>query len=164
MREGYVYHKQFVEIENINNIIDEVKKISNSQENYYFLRYSHQVSGICLELPSDRGEIEGQMFNAICELRWKKYKSCYEILILSKDKFELEGFDLLPGNWQIKDYQAYWNKQEPRFPKGLKFQGKNNQDIEPDKIPIHQRYFQDSDTATVHFVALTINQTLITDN
>lgn len=156
MIQGYVYHRQFVETKNIDNIIDEVKKLSNSQENYYFLRYSHQVSGICLELPSDRGEIEGQMFNSICELRWKKYKSGYEILILSKEKFELEGFGLLSGNWQIQDNNAYWNKQEPRFPKGLKFQEKDNQDIEPDKIMIQQRYFQDSDTATVHFVALTV--------
>jgi len=158
MTKGYVYHQQFVETKNIDKIIDEVKKISNLQDNYYFLRYSHQVSGICLELPSDRGEIEGQMFNSICELRWKKYKSGYEVLILSKDKIELEGFNSLSGNWGIKDYQAYWNKQEPRFPKGLKFQGKDNQDIESNKIPIQQRYFQDSDTATVHFIALTVDK------
>lgn len=152
MTKGYVYHKQFVETKNIDKIIDEVKKLSNSQQNYYFLRYSHKVSGICLELPKDRGEIQGQMFNSTCELRWKKYKSCYEVLILSKDKFEVEGFEKLAGNWNICNHNAYWHDlNETKFPKGFIFKN-----IEPDKIPIQQRYFQDSDTAIVHFVALTV--------
>lgn len=156
MMQGYIYHRQFVTAEEINQIIDAVKKASNLSENYYFLRYSHQVSGICLELPKDRGEIEGQMFNAICELRWKKYQAGYEALILSKNQFEIEGFDVLSGEWKICDRNAFWHKEEPKFPKGFKFKGNSEQDINPDDIKIQQRYFKNSDTATVHFVALTI--------
>ncbi|MEB3217894.1 MAG: hypothetical protein VKN72_16910 [Nostocales cyanobacterium 94392] len=148
MTKGYVYYRQFVAKENINQIIDEVKKCSNLRENYYFLRYSHKVSGICLELPADRGEIEGQMFNEVYELRWKKYKTGYEALILSKQEVNIEGFDSLAGKWKICDRNAFWHKQEPKFPKGFIF---------PEKQPeINQRYFQDSTTATVHFVALTV--------
>jgi hypothetical protein len=148
---GYVYHRQFVPKENIKNVVDEVKKYSNSQENYYFLRYSHKVSGICSELPKDGREIEGQMFNAICELRWKKYKTGYEVLILSKQEVKLDGFEQLTGNWKICDRNAYWHDlNETKFPKGFIFQ-----DTKPD---IKQRYFQDSDTATVHFVALTVKE------
>jgi hypothetical protein len=151
MTQGYVYHRQFVKAEDINKIIDAVKTHFNLAENYYFLRYSHTVSGICLELPKERGEIEGQMFNAYCELRWKKYKTEYEALILSKQKFEMEGFEVLTGEWRIVDHKAYWHDiKETKFPKGFIF---------PDKNPeIQQRYFQDSATATVHFVALTVKE------
>jgi hypothetical protein len=150
MIQGYVYHRQFVAAENINQIIDVTKKASNLLENYYFLCYSHKLSGICLELPTERGEIEGQMFNRICELRWKKYKAGYEALILSKQEVKLDGFDALTGKWKICDRDAFWHKEEPKFPKGFIF---------PEKQPeIQQRYFQDSTTATVHFVALTVKE------
>ena len=151
MIQGYVYHRQFIAAEDINKIIDEVKKCSNLPENYYFLRYSHTVSGICLELPGERGEIEGQMFNNICELRWKKYKTGYEALILSKQEIKLDGFESLAEKWNICDRNAYWHdRNETQFPKEFIFPNK--------KIDIQQRYFQDSATATVHFVALTVKE------
>ncbi|MEH2317519.1 hypothetical protein [Nostoc sp.] len=150
---GYVYHQQLVAPEEIGTLITQV---SNSQS-YYFLRYSHAVSGICSNLPDERGEIEGQVFNSICEIRWKKYKFGYEVLILSQQKFNLEGFENLTGNWKICDRDAYWhNPEETRFPKGLIFKGENNQSIKPEAIK--QRYFKDSDTATIHFVALTVKE------
>ncbi|MBF2016954.1 MAG: hypothetical protein IGS23_17505 [Rivularia sp. T60_A2020_040] len=149
MTQGYVYHRQFVTVEDINNIIDAVHKTCNLSENYYFLRYYHKVSGICAELPEERGEIEGQMFNGICELRWKKYQAGYEALILSKNQVEIAGFDALSGEWKICDRNAFWHDiNETKFPKGFIF---------PEQQPeIKQRYFQDSTTATVHFVALTV--------
>ncbi len=151
---GYVYHKQLVLTEELATLIND---LSNSQS-YYFLRYSHAVSAICRELPSQRKEIEGQLFNYIYEIRWKKYKSGYEVLILSKQEFQLVGFQKLTGDWKICDRNAYWhNPQETRFPKGFTFKGENNQPIKPENISIKQRYFQDSATATIHFVALTVN-------
>ncbi|MEA5513323.1 hypothetical protein [Nodularia sp. UHCC 0506] len=151
---GYVYHKQLVSSDELNTLITQ---ISNS-ESYYFLRYSHAVSGIGQELPFERGEVEGQVFNFICEMRWKKYRSSYEVLILSQQEFSLEGFEKLTGNWAICDRDAYWhNPEETKFPKGFTFKGKNNQSIKPEEIKIKQRYFQDSDTATTHFIALTVN-------
>ncbi|MDJ0798948.1 MAG: hypothetical protein QNJ51_19365 [Calothrix sp. MO_167.B12] len=156
MIQGYVYHRQLVVAEDIDKIIEAVKTASNSSENYYFLRYSYKVSGICAKLPTERGEMEGQMFNAICELRWKKYKTGYEALILSRQEFKIDGFEPLTREWKICEHQAYWHKQEPKFPKGFTFKGTDNKDINPDNIDIHQRYFQDSTTATIHFVALTL--------
>jgi hypothetical protein len=151
MTQGYVYYRQFVKAEDINKIIDAVKARFNLAENYYFLRYSHTVSGICLELPKERGEIEGQIFNANCELRWKKSKAGYEALILSKKEVTLDGFEKLSGKWKIVDHKAYWHDiKETKFPKGFIFPNQ--------KIDIHQRYFQDSSTATVHFVALTVKE------
>ncbi|PHM10360.1 hypothetical protein [Nostoc sp. 'Peltigera malacea cyanobiont' DB3992] len=151
---GYVYHKQLVADDELGSLITQV---SNSQS-YYFLRYSHAVSGICKELPDERGEIEGQVFNSICEMRWKKDKSGYDVLILSQQKFDLKGFEKLTGNWKICDRDAYWhNPEETRFPKGFTFKGENNQSIKPKEISIKQRYFKDSATATIHFVALTVN-------
>jgi hypothetical protein len=149
MMNGYVYHRQFIAAQDMNKIIDKVKEASNMPDNYYFLRYSHTVSGICLKLLPEREEIEGQMFNANCELRWKKYKTGYEALILSKQKVTLDRFKELSGKWKIVDHKAYWHDvNETKFPKGFIF---------PDEKPnIHQRYFQNSDTATVHFVALTV--------
>jgi hypothetical protein len=152
---GYVYHKQLVLYPEITTLVN---NLSNSQS-YYFLRYSHNVSGICMQLPTDRGEIEGQMFNAVCELRWKKYKSGYEVLLLSKQEFKFEGFEELTGKWEIYDRNAYWHgPDESKFPKGFKFKGINDENINYKEIPIQQRYFRDSITATIHFVALTVNE------
>lgn len=155
MIKGYVYHKQFVLLDQLNNLITQIAK---SPKNYYFLRYSHGVSGICQKLPADRGEIEGQIFNSICEMRWKKYKSGYEVLILSKHEFSLQGFENLTANWTIDDRNAcFHDTEETRFPKGFTFKNENDQQMTPEEIPIKQRYFQDADTATIHFIALTVN-------
>lgn len=145
---GYVYHKQLVSLQELQVLIENL-----SNQSYYFLRYSHTVSGICASMPSLRGETEGQMFNATREVRWKKYKSGYEVLILSQQQENFEGFKSLNVDWEICDHTAYWHDQnETKFPKGFIFQG-----VEPAQIDIKQRYFIDSATATVHFVALTVN-------
>lgn len=147
---GYVYHKQLISNQELQSLINNLSK----PQSYYFLRYSHTVSGICINLPTDRGEIEGQMFNAVCELRWKKYKSGYEVLILSKQEFTLDAFEKLSGHWETCDHDAHWHDSDnAKFPKGFIFK-----DVEPSKKnSIKQRYFKDSTTAIVHFVALTVN-------
>jgi len=157
---GYIYHKQLVSSDELDNLIT---KISQSPNNYYFLRYSHGVSGICQylpaeNLPAERGEIEGQVFNSLLEMRWKKYKTGYEVLILSQQKLDLENLEELTGNWKICDRDAFWhNPEETRFPKGFTFKDENDQQMKHEEIPIKQRYFQDADTATIHFIALTVN-------
>lgn len=163
--QGYVYSKRTVKLEELQKLLKELA----GEETYYFLRSPHAVSGICMKLPEEFPTAEGQIFNTNYELRWKKRKSDYDVLILSKsnlerESFKLEGFEQVSGNWETSDFDAYFynNKPESRtkfptkFPKGFTFKGLENEEIEPKAISIGQRYFKDKDTAIVHFIALTI--------
>ncbi|WP_353930218.1 hypothetical protein WJM97_18255 [Okeanomitos corallinicola TIOX110] len=153
LKPGYVYHRKLVLPENLKTLITYVSQ----SPSYYFLRYSHCVSGICQKSPDKIEEIEGQVFNSICEMRWKKIKSGYEVLVLSKQELNLENFEQLTGKWKICDRNAVWyNPEEPRFPKGFIFKDENDESLNPKDIEIKQRYFQNADTATIHFVALTV--------
>ncbi|MEH2138242.1 hypothetical protein [Nostoc sp.] len=119
------------------------------QPSYYFLRWTHQVSGILTDLPPDFPSYEGQMFNTELELRWKQNNGGYQVLLLSQNqpKTELE-FTPIGKDWTICDRNAYlYDIDETKFPK--KF-------IYPEKLSLGQRYFQDTETSTIHFVALTI--------
>ncbi|MEH2181071.1 hypothetical protein [Nostoc sp.] len=99
---------------------------------------------------------EGQLFNSILELRWKQKQGKYEVLLLSSQdeapifqpQDEQYNFRPIKGNWEILEQNALLHSpKETRFPKSL-----NSEDIKN----IAQRYFRDQNTATVHFVALTI--------
>jgi hypothetical protein len=149
---GFIYFKVNVSLDELQALLQQLA----IEPSYYFLRSPHAVSGICMKLPPEFPTFEGQMFNANCELRWKKHKSGYEVLLLSKTELHLEGFAEVSGNWVISDFNAYFNENETKFPNGFTFKGLNDENIESSKIPIGQRYFQDSDTATVHFIALTV--------
>jgi len=151
---GYVYSKQIVSQDELKMLFE---KLSN-QQSYYFMRSPHAVSGICMTLPEEFFTAEGQMFNADCELRWKKQKSGYDVLLLSRVEVDVDGMQPVPNNWEICDFNAYFYKNETKFPNGFTFKGLNNEDIEPEKIHIGQRYFKNKDTATVHFVALTVKK------
>jgi hypothetical protein len=144
---------------------DEVKKLLEklaTEKTYYFVRSTHAVSGICMKLPPEFPGFEGQMFDADRELRWKKQGSQYELLLLSRVEADLQlGFDAIDKNseWQICDRPAYfYNTGETRFPKGFTFKDEKDHNIEPAKIPVAQRYFQNAKTAIVHFIALTISK------
>ena len=129
------------------------------EQSYYFLRSPHQVSGIQSELPKDIDSVtEGQVFNSQWELRWKKKGSGYDLLLLSQENTEIcHKFVKISLDWKIEDrnallYEANEIKdrqirsKETRFPQGFTH-----------KQPrIGQRYFLNSQTATVHFVALTV--------
>jgi hypothetical protein len=121
-----------------------------TENTYYFLRWTHGVSGITQEeLTDDKFPmLEGQMFNHQLELRWKyKKNNTYEVLLLSINGTNSE-FQPLGEHWQIQERKAYfYQSTETRFPKGFDY---------PSNLDIKQRYFQDKTTATVHFVALTI--------
>jgi len=116
---------------------------------YYFLRWHHQVSGIVDSLPAEFPSPEGQMFNCDRELRWKQQGQHFTVLLLSTAGAE-SGFTPIGETWEIQQRDAHiYPSTETRFPKGFDHRGVN----------IAQRYFIDAQTATVHFVALTIVET-----
>lgn len=133
------------------NSVDELRELltKNSHENsYYFLGWSHKVSGIVKNLPSEFPSPEGQMFNEKLELRWKKNKKGYQVLLLSNAD-SLPEFSPIEKTWETKTRDAFFYAQqnrETRFPR--KFQ--------VECFDIAQRYFIDAKTATVHFIALTV--------
>lgn len=122
-------------------------KIYN-ENSYYFLRLPHKVSGIVKKLPSEFPGTEGQMFNEELELRWKKNQKGYQVLLLS-NAGSLPEFSPVGKTWKTKLRDAFfYDKQnrETRFPRKFKVECSN----------IAQRYFIDGQTATVHFIALTV--------
>ena len=131
------------------------------EQNYYFWRSPHKVSGIKSELSEEEinSATEGQVFNSQWELRWKKKRAGYDLLLLSQKNTDIcRKFTQIALNWKIEDHNALLyeaNEQksdreirskETRFPQGFTH----------NLTQIGQRYFLDSQTATVHFVALTV--------
>ncbi|RAM51039.1 MAG: hypothetical protein C6Y22_11670 [Hapalosiphonaceae cyanobacterium JJU2] len=134
----------------VTELLDLIKEFT-TETSYYFLRWTHKVSGIIEESPTNAQfpMLEGQMFNHECELRWKyKQKDTYEVLLLSVAG-EYPDFTKIGEDWQTQQRNAHlYSPTETRFPKG--FYSPN--------LDIAQRYFIDTKTATVHFVALTIGK------
>jgi hypothetical protein len=164
----------------VSELLDLIKKLKY-EGSYYFLRWTHKVSGIKDHPPTkddfESPMTEGQMFNHQFELRWKqKTKGSYEVLLLSIAG-KHEYFIPVKGNneekeasWRIEPnnpekfpsyaYPAYgYRPDETRFPKGFDYSetldirlGKDNK-----KQPkLAQRYFIDTETSAVQFVALTL--------
>ncbi|TFI54820.1 hypothetical protein BLD44_007405 [Mastigocladus laminosus UU774] len=134
----------------VTELLDLIKELT-TETSYYFLRWTHKVSGIIEKSPTNDQfpMLEGQMFNHECELRWKyKQKNTYEVLLLSVAG-EYPEFERLGEDWQTQKRNAHlYSPTETRFPKGFS----------PTNLDIAQRYFIDTKTATVHFVALTIGK------
>ena len=129
----------------VEQLRDLLKKLSN-QGSYYFLRWAHKVSGIREELPDEFPSPEGQMFNGDRELRWKQQGQHFSVLLLSTTGSE-PGFKPIGQKWETQQREAHiYSATETRFPKGLS----------STTLDVAQRYFMDADTATVHFVALTV--------
>jgi hypothetical protein len=156
---GYVYSKPNVSQDDLKMLLEKLA----TQPSYYFLRSAHAVSGICRKLPEEFPTFEGQMFNADCELRWKKQKSGYDVLVLSRVEVDIE--DMQPvlthdqtSHWEISDFNAYFYKDETKFPNGFTYKGLDDENIEPETIHVGQRYFKDKNTAIVHFTALTVKE------
>jgi hypothetical protein len=121
-----------------------------SGDRFFFLRSTHQVSGILSELPPVLSP-EGQVFNSQIELRWKAEKQRYRVLLLSRDS-ELEGFKAIAGDWETEDHPALLHdRRTPQYP---------NRFVYPSGLEkrIQQRYFRDRTTGIVHFVALTVKK------
>ncbi|MEH2056855.1 MAG: hypothetical protein V7K97_12010 [Nostoc sp.] len=142
---SFVGYKQVSSLEELRNLLTDYYQ----ERSYYFLRWTHQVSGILADLPPDFPSPEGQMFNTELELRWKQNNGGYQVLLLSQTqpKTELE-FTPIGKDWKTCDRHAYlYDLDETKFPKGF---------IYPEKLSLGQRYFQDTETSTIRFVALTI--------
>ncbi len=152
---GLVYVQQVASGEQLKNLLEKLW----IDPSYYFVRSPNSVSGITMQLPTDifPGS-EGQMFNHKWELRWKKQPRGYEVLLLSIEAIDSNlGFQSVSNDWKICDRTAYfYDNDETKFPKGFVYLGENNTEISPKTIPISQRYFKNSQTETVHFIALTL--------
>lgn len=136
---------------------------------YYFLRWSHQVSGIVDELPDNFPSPEGQMFNCDRELRWKRQNDRYSVLVLSNTG-EVPGFKSIiddPEYASESEDKSYWKTEqrpaygyattETRFPRSLIYpQSLDVSNTSSNQPKLAQRYFIAQPTATVHFVALTV--------
>ncbi|MEH1969178.1 hypothetical protein [Nostoc sp.] len=142
---SFVGYKQVSSSEELRNLLTDYYQ----ERSYYFLRWTHQVSGIVVDLPLEFPSPEGQMFNSELELRWKQNDGGYQVLLLSQTqpKTELE-FTPIGKDWKTCDRNAYlYDIDETKFPKGF---------IYPEKLSLGQRYFQDTETSTIQFVALTV--------
>lgn len=142
----------FVGIKKLSSV-EELRELltqRSSQPSYYFLHWVHKVSGFVNQLPPDFPSLpspEGQMFNADWELRWKQQKKGYEVLILTNTDAK-PGFTSVGQHWDTQLRQAHvYRSNETRFPKEFIAEG----------VEVAQRYFIDSQTATVHFIALTVS-------
>lgn len=133
------------------NSPDELKELLTkicNENSYYFLRLPHKVSGIVKNLPSEFPGTEGQMFNENLELRWKKNQKGYQVLLLNNAD-SIPDFKPVGKTWETKTRDAFFYAQqnrETRFPRKFQIECSN----------IAQRYFIDVQTATVHFIALTV--------
>ena len=105
----------------------------NDKSCCYFLRWTHAVSGIIRKLQNLPGKFpspEGQMFNPDWELRWKRNKKGYEVLLLSTTRED--GFTPIKNEWDTEIRQAHvYSRSETRFPRQFKIEFSN----------IDQRYF-----------------------
>ncbi|MBW4614411.1 MAG: hypothetical protein KME21_14295 [Desmonostoc vinosum HA7617-LM4] len=142
------------------------------EPSYYFLRWTHKVSGIREEQPTeiDFPMMEGQMFNHKYELRWKlQHNNLYDVLLLSiagdYSDFTPVGhsWKIEPNNQEKFPYYAYpaygYPRNEVRFPKEFIYSKTLNVRIEENdksKPVLAQRYFIDGETSAVQFVALTL--------
>jgi len=140
---------------------DLLKKSAN-QCSYYFLRWTHKVSGIVEQLPDDFPSPEGQMFNCDRELRWKQQPpGYYTVLLLSNTGQEL-GFSSVGEEWKTEQRTAYgYRHDQTRFPQSLVYPESldlriSYEETKINKPKLAQRYFIDQKTLTVHFVALTL--------
>lgn len=133
--------EQLLTVEQLRDLLEK-----SSNQCYYFLRWSYKVSGIIEQLPNEFPSPEGQMFNYDRELRWKQQGQHFSVLLLSTTGSE-PGFKPIGQKWETQQREAHiYPATETRFPKGLS----------STKVDVAQRYFMDADTATVHFVALTV--------
>lgn len=132
----------------VSQLLELIAKLA-TESSYYFWRLSHKVSGFQKQPPLeiDFPMIEGQMFNQECELRWKyKNEGLYDVLLLSIGG-ENSDFKLVGDAWERKDRDAHlYSPSETRFPK----------EFYTGDLAVKQRYFIDSKTATVQFIALTV--------
>ena len=145
---GFVGIKKSVSTEELQTLLERLE----NPDCYYCLRWHHRVSDIVKKLHEAFPTPEGRMFDADRELRWRQLSGdTYSLLLLSKTEKALGEaaveFEPLIGTWEYEDRASCADRDlEAHLPGNVvrKFE------------EIGQRYFRDGDTATVHFIALTI--------
>ncbi|MBE9063114.1 hypothetical protein [cf. Phormidesmis sp. LEGE 11477] len=136
-----------VSLERLEEIVDSCMDV----DSWLFLRWPHRV---LLRPVSESPEtgfdcLEGQAFSQTRELRWKRKGRNYEVLLLSANGGNASLHSIGSG-WQTKELKAKaYPGTETRFPRKVSIS--NNLDIS-------QRYFIDTKTACVQFVALVPNK------
>jgi hypothetical protein len=117
----------------------------------YFLRWSNRVSGIVKSLPDGFEQAEGQVFNALMELRWKpRGGQGYDVLLLSQAETIVdERLTPIPGEWESQVQKVLMHdRRNPQYPQPFLY--------EVESKHIRQCYFRDANTGIVHFVALVL--------
>ncbi|HIK11563.1 MAG TPA: hypothetical protein IGS52_15105 [Oscillatoriaceae cyanobacterium M33_DOE_052] len=149
---GFVGCQQVASADELKELLLKLAPATASDSCYYFMRWPHQVSGIISEL-EEFPSPEGQMFTSKLELRWKASRAGYDLLYLGIAHPPRNlGFQALDGQWGTVDRPAYpFPSTETRFPQGFEHQANPNI-----AQKLAQRYFIDTQTATVHFIALTV--------
>lgn len=120
---------------------------------YYFLRQTHRVSGIQQEFPENLDVVEGQLFNAEFEVRWKctPQQKGYSVLVLSRSNLKDSSLKPLPGQWESEDHSVLLHDpKNPQYPNGFTYEAG------VDVSRIQQRYFRNVNTLAVQFIALTV--------
>ncbi|WP_218082210.1 hypothetical protein [Anthocerotibacter panamensis] len=144
------YSQAFVGIlhnQNLAQLKSLIAKQFTGQAYFHFLRWPHEVKW-GREISLEKMSPEGQVFDSRCELRWKQRSRGYEVLLLSQEGLG-DGFTQVGQQWEAIVRKAHLHDpNETRFPKGFSYN--------KDKLKIAQRYFLDKETATVHFIALTV--------
>ncbi|MDY6804594.1 MAG: hypothetical protein SXA11_12410 [Cyanobacteriota bacterium] len=148
---AFVGTREVANSDELGELLAKLAGEEKEKSSYYFLRSPHKIAGFLSELPSDfSSAAEGQMFNRDLELRWKRRGEKFSLLLLSRDSSNTEDFEPVGEGWKTSDRPAVlYQKEETRFPRRFRY-GEKKQNL-------RQRYFQDAETSTVHFVALTLS-------
>ncbi|MCU0527836.1 MAG: hypothetical protein MUF72_23830 [Elainella sp. Prado103] len=126
---------------------------SPASSRYYFLRWLHRVSGFINRLPETFPSPEGEMLTPDFEMRWRQTSTGYDLLLLAHQAPEWEhGFQPLQQDWIVSEPLKVHplpkaDKQDTRFPNAIDY---------PSGLKLQQRYFQNKQTETVHFISLTL--------
>lgn len=122
---------------------------SLSTENRYFcFRWPHKISNFESQISENFPSPAGQMIDSQREIRWKqKGHQEFDILLLSTSESD-NRFAPIGDRWYVETRDVFsYQSEETRFPKEI--------DRTPPKLK--QNYFRDSQTSTIHFVALTVS-------
>lgn len=150
--------EQLLTVDQLRNLLQQ----PSTQSNYYFLRWSHKVSGIIEQLPDEFPSPEGQMFNCDREFRWKQQRPGYYTVLLLSNTGKESAFTPVGEEWKTEQRSAYgYRRDETRFPQSLVYPESldiriSHEETKTNKPKLAQRYFIDKKTSTVHFVALTV--------
>lgn len=120
---------------------------------WQFLRWPHDIELLSTGKAHREFDTcqEGQAFNQICELRWKRKKNGYELLLLSSDEKGDEAFTKDKQSWKSQPLNAEpYESKETRLPKSIKVPKSF------DLKKLGQRYFINEKTACVQFVSLRV--------